>query len=367
MNHTIRIACLYLLLFTTGCLDTSGSAPGPSAWIDAPLNGATLVVDQVVAIMGHTNFPTEQMYLTINGTPFVELAVTQTSESLWEGVGTWRPVAPGYYRLQVTTRSVQSQVVNVNVYTSDYYRSTYLTPTPTATLLPTQAITATQAPGVQMNFWAEGPGLIAGECTVLHWEVNYATQVTLGGEVVAQIGSRQVCPTETTGYVLRGEGPGGAQEQSLTITVTPLTSTPTARPPTSAPPTSAPPTTAAPADNTPPSLAGLSHTPDFIFDAQTCGATSALVVGRVSDPSGISKVEITYRVVRGGSVGAWRTLAAQHIEGKKYQVEIGPTQLASSLASYSGGMVEYYLRAWDGRANLLQSPIQKFEVKVCLI
>ena len=76
-----------------GCgLDTSGIA-GPTAWLDAPLNNIGVSVGRPVAIMAHTSRSVSQMLLLINEVPVVSLSITQPGDDLWEGSGSWTPVA----------------------------------------------------------------------------------------------------------------------------------------------------------------------------------------------------------------------------------------------------------------------------------
>jgi hypothetical protein len=208
--------------------------------------------------------------------------------------------------------------------------------------------------------------------------------VYLNDEFVAQQGSRQVCPQETTIYTLHVEAPAGKVDQPLTITVIQPTAIipPTAGiPPTAIiqptagiPPTAIiqptiiiPPTIAPPSDTSGPSLTNVSHSPDSIFDGITCGPTSATISVSATDPSGISKVELYYRVVKSSQQGQWQTLIMSATGGGIYQATLGIAELSASLANYSPGNVEYYVKAWDSRGNPSQSGSRTFEVRYCLI
>jgi len=294
-----------------------------------------------------------------------------------------------------------------------------LVPTPAPTLVPTP----TPWPAVQVNFWADALSVVSGNCTTLHWDAAYATGVYLNGESVAQRGERQVCPSETTRYTLHAEAPSGSVDREITITVsqpTPsiafwadsttvaagsctwihwetaevaavfvdgqgmpgsgskqvcpcapeshtlevvlrdgthdlrtLTLTVTG--------------SCATPDATGPGLTNVSHTPQFIYDNPACGSNSATIGAAVSDPSGVSRVEVYYRVVKGSTQGAWRALAMNPVGGNQYQVTLGPNELKASLNNYGGGVVEYYVRAWDSLGNLTQSEVHSFEARICLI
>jgi len=367
MKTKILSVALLVCLFQSGCLDTRGTL-SYEVWIDAPLNDATFVVGAPGAIMAHSNTQTDQMFLLIDGVPLIELGVTQVSGNLWEGTGTWTPVSPGGYRLKVrgigSDTQIDSSEVRITVLETRSYPMEYITPTATQMIAPTPGITETAWPPVQVQFRADSLIIVRGGCTTLHWEVNYATGVALNGEYVAQMGDRQVCPSDTTTYNLRAEAPAGNVEQAVIITVNvppppPVdtrTPTPTTKPPTEAPP-----------DTSGPSVTNLSHSPNEIFDGSTCGAVSANIQVKAGDPSGISKVELTYRVVKGPKAGVWRTLNMSHAGGKQYQGTLGFAELQASMASYGGGIVEYYVKAWDSKGNVSQSGTQSFEVKICLI
>lgn len=85
------------------------------------------------------------------------------------------------------------------------------TPVPTATPRP-QSINP-----VVNQFVADSYALNQGDCTLLHWSVSYAQQVTLDGLAVANQGNQQVCPTTSkNSYNLLAVG-GGAQAQASVI------------------------------------------------------------------------------------------------------------------------------------------------------
>jgi hypothetical protein len=113
------------------------------------------------------------------------------------------------------------------------------TPTPTLTPQPTQPPPPTPTPGnAIVNFWAEPDALQQpGECATLRWAVDRASEVYLvlpngNQEGVPGGGERQVCPRETSEYLLKVKAPGGDETVRVAIDV-PLptpTPVPTARP-----------------------------------------------------------------------------------------------------------------------------------------
>jgi hypothetical protein len=70
-------------------------------------------------------------------------------------------------------------------------------------------------------FEADPSSITSVECARLYWRIyGEATGVFLDGEVVPAAGSLEVCPDQSTTYVLRAEGPAGIEEQSIRISVT---------------------------------------------------------------------------------------------------------------------------------------------------
>ncbi len=63
-----------------------------------------------------------------------------------------------------------------------------------------------------------------GEASVLAWETSYADTVSIDNGIgaVAQNGSLEVMPQETTTYNVVAAGSGGVSSDSVTITVTML-------------------------------------------------------------------------------------------------------------------------------------------------
>lgn len=123
------------------------------------------------------------------------------------------------------------------------------TPTPTSTPTPTTTPTPTptSTPVAQINFWADRESIEKGECTILHWYVEYVKAVYLDGEGVPGHDMQQICPSHTKTYTLLVVKMDDTVElRHITITVVALpTPTPTSTPPptatATATPTSTPP------------------------------------------------------------------------------------------------------------------------------
>ena len=97
------------------------------------------------------------------------------------------------------------------------------TPTPTAILTPAFPTATPPPPPPQIAYFQASPASItAGDCTTLQWgEINFAGDIIIQpgiGEVAAP-GSQEICPSDTTSYVLTAVGPGGITTASTTVTV----------------------------------------------------------------------------------------------------------------------------------------------------
>ena len=90
------------------------------------------------------------------------------------------------------------------------------TSTPEAVQPPEQGTTAptsTLPPqrGVDVEFTADSPVLVRGDCTDLIWQVNGPVTVQFEDETVPLSGTREVCPSRTTDYTLTVQVAGSAE------------------------------------------------------------------------------------------------------------------------------------------------------------
>ncbi|MFN3741448.1 MAG: hypothetical protein ACK4VW_02105 [Anaerolineales bacterium] len=301
-----------------------------------------------------------EIMLSVNGEPYLREPPSTPGASFIQITLEWLPKAPGEYILEVRVYDTKGQstqaVVRVRAVgpvtspvPSTPTSAPTIPPTPTSTAIPpTPTATATATvtpPPAQVNFWVERNTLTLGECTTLHWDVEYATAVSLNGEGVAAHGTRQVCPSSTTTYYLHVVSPAGDVDRSVTVEV------------------------AAPPDTTPPSITKIKESDDPIYSHSQCGANVVTITAWVNDPSGIAKVELNYRVVRGADYGQWRTLSMTPAGTGKYQITINWDEWKNSLNPpvYSTATVEYYIRAWDTKNNLAQSGLTTLTLKICLL
>jgi photosystem II stability/assembly factor-like uncharacterized protein len=78
---------------------------------------------------------------------------------------------------------------------------------------------ATEPPQGKVIFLADPPEVQMGNCTILVWDASSAFEVRLDGELVTLGGNREVCPTETTIYVLEADLGTSVERRELEVRV----------------------------------------------------------------------------------------------------------------------------------------------------
>ena len=178
---------------------------------DAPMDGV------VVTLSGCASKTTT----TVNGTfQFTGLpagtCLVEVSKTGWKFSGTY-PAGIGY---PAKAASDPAKPTSFSLFMTSLATPT-LTPTPVPGAPP-------PLPAATISFFADGLSLTPGQCTTIHWQVTNAPQVFLDNALVAASGSKQDCPTQTTGHSLRVVTlDNQTAQRSLTITVVPVTITPT--------------------------------------------------------------------------------------------------------------------------------------------
>ncbi len=164
MNSKLRILLGLVCVAIAACTKPNPVSPTPpfnQTWIDAPLNGSTLLMTPYTIVFhaaGHLGIETFEV--KINGVVIDTVAPTSTGSggsnygTLFHGESTWTPAAPGTYLISVRSKSssgpfgspAQEQVTVVSdleiqavtppaMVTSPPISTG--TPTPTATFTPT--------------------------------------------------------------------------------------------------------------------------------------------------------------------------------------------------------------------------------------
>ncbi len=385
---------LFFVLAGSLLLTACGSvvASQYSVEIEFPPDYTLLYVNEPVAITVHTNAPVTSMTFYVNDAPFGDIPINPvgvSSDRIWEGQYTWTPFLPGDYLLRVWVTPVSSRFWEAECDGRTCYEARKTIHVRVAEPPPSdgrggggEAPTPTAMALARLDFTADSPAIQFGGCTALRWESTNVTALTLDGNPVNTSGSQEVCPAEPTVYLLRGETLSGLLEKQVSINVVPPTETipPSAIPPSAVPPSVVPPSLVPPVvepptpvpptpvpDTSGPALSNFTADPGVVYDSATCGATSVKVKVKATDPSKISAVNLSYRVVRGGVQGKWISLKMSDIGKSEYQVTLSQGDLDQSLVSFADGTVEFYVTAVDGKGNSSTSGVISIQIKVCII
>jgi hypothetical protein len=354
------VLTLLLVLLLSGCgLETSGLGPTRTIWLDGPVE-TEATVGMPVAITVHANFEIHEVVIGYNlvgysNVPLRTIPVYAIGANMYEAIDTWTPDEAGEYNLRAYTMDgVISHARYIRVLPSILPPIPDSTPTVSSSGMTYVSPTAgTPLPAVvgQIQFFADRYELTVGDCTFIRWASVYVDAVYLDGSPVELMHSKEVCPSVTTTYTLRGEYSGGSTEKSLTISIAAAQL----------------PTTQVPAvDTQGPSITGISKSRDNIFDGTGCGETSNTISASVTDPSGVSSVTLWYRAIKTtpAQTGEWRSISMTK-SGSTYQTALGITELSSSLGLYADGTVEFYISTRDGKGNESQSSIKTFTTTMC--
>jgi hypothetical protein len=352
------------LVFGTLISACGAAREGVTVWIDAPLSGGQVHPGDEVPVQTHAyaSSGVVQIELMVDGLSFSREAPSPAGGDLATLTQTWIATSPGRHTLQVVAFDSTGAVSNraavvIEVLGEAAAAPEVTTPgvvpptfTPTPYIIP---ITITAAVPPVINFSVDDGSLSSGECTFLRWQAQNAISVTLDGSPVGNPDARQVCPQQTTNYVLRAASAGGEQSQSLQIQVS-----------TAAPPPPPPP----PQDTAGPVISNVDAQPATIFDNPSCGPDRAQVTASVTDAgSGVKRVDIYYKVVKQqAQSGQWVSQKMQAAGGSAYSFYLGSAELTLSLQLYGGGSVQYYLVAVDNAGNSSQSGTAAFQAQTCI-
>lgn len=213
-------------------------APQQMAWTEA----LRAIEEAIPEGVGLTSLSQTGRQITLAGTASDHIKVHMLKANLWNS---------GFFS-SVTIQSVVALPTPTPTPTSTPLPTptptTTPTPTPTSTPTPTTTPTPTptSTPVAQINFWADRESIEEGECTILHWYVDYVKAVYLDGQGMPGHDMQQICPSHTKTYTLLVVKMDDTVElRHITITVVALptptpTSTPTPTATATAMPTSTP-------------------------------------------------------------------------------------------------------------------------------
>jgi len=95
------------------------------------------------------------------------------------------------------------------------------TPVPSPTFAPSPTLQPTATPPMYVDFRADQPWVIAGQCTTLRWDVEGVRGVYFNGQGQPGHGSVEVCPAQTQTFVLHVVLNSGYLDRAITIAVFP--------------------------------------------------------------------------------------------------------------------------------------------------
>ncbi len=289
----------------------------PRAWIDLPIPGGRIHEGQLVEVQAHAYAPegVAEVLFSVNGVPFRREPPQSPGEKFSPVVQQWRPNAPGDYYLQIEVFDSQGE--------------------------------GSLPSGVWVNVIAVEKGEIR--------ESSATASLTSAASMT---------PTQ---LMIQPADTASPTPSSTSISVPPTSTTSPLPPatPTRIPPTNTPePTT----ETSPPVIGNISESSDPIFKP-FCEPNTLVISAPVSDPSGISDVELVYRVVEGARQGQWRTIGMNLVGADVYHVILDWDDLQDSLDPpvVSQAKIEYYVQAWDVHNNHSRSNMYNTTLENCLV
>jgi hypothetical protein len=235
----LAVACCIVLAFAL----YRGSADTPGVAIQSPTDGVQIVVGSEIILQATASGANDIVVLELavdDGVVATETSPDSNGTSMLSVSKVWTFRTLGEHVVSAVARTASgetSRVARISVTAvSSAVEVTPATETPTPapeepTEIPTPIPTATNTPEPdatippppQVEYFQASPASItAGECTTLQWgAVTFAAEARIDPDVggVATPGETQVCPGETTVYVLKAAGLGGVTEASTTVSV----------------------------------------------------------------------------------------------------------------------------------------------------
>jgi hypothetical protein len=338
--HLARLSWLGVLLLVAAALSACGGGGiTPRVWIDEPLNGSQHELGEIT-VRSHAACESgvRAFVLYVNGEEYRRDQSSDRSARIATIVQPWVPPAEGQYTLQVvayTQGRVASEAATVQVTIGGVVATPVpaeASPEPTSPPPPTSP--PQETPPATPSPPAEG------------------TPAPLTDTPVSPPTDTPVLPTDT---------PVPVTDTPVPATGTPVPPTNTPVPPTS---TSVPPTnTPVPPTDTPtpepdtsgPDISNIQESADPIYTAYPagCSPTEVTISAKVTDPSGIDRVRIRYRI--GG--GDWELKLMAAAGGDKYEATLDSPGVPTTL--------QYQVQARDTLDNLSNSGLGTVEVQGC--
>jgi hypothetical protein len=232
---------ILFILMLVGC-NSPAAYSGFQVWLDVPVNGLVLPEIQPVLIEGHVTsmITVDRIEVSINGALWQTIDDPTCVDTLCPFSLTWNPGEIGDYLISVEAfdsgglaSPLDKAMIKIGndlvdpetplppTITPTVTFTPEISPTPTQTVTPTftPTVTKTSAPKPVVQFWAEPADLVAGKCTVIHWNTANVRSVVFGGLTQPLVGNDDECPCENKSYTLTVTHLDGTIE-NRTITVT---------------------------------------------------------------------------------------------------------------------------------------------------
>jgi len=353
MGRTIICCVLVLVMGLVLAACAPSSTQGPTTWLDQPLDGARLPLgSQEVTAHASDGDGVTSLEFYVDGALLVHAPAG--GSVLEDATVGWNPSMPGVYAVSVKAADSQGNVgaeakavvtvgevvipspptPSVEPASSPLPPATTpipptvtpipptMTPVPPTTtpvpptFTPPPPTPTTPPPTTIVSLLANPAQVQEGECTTISWRVEGSpTEIYFDGEGVTSPDSRNTCPTETTTYTLMARGPGGEVSQSLTVSVI--------------------------LDTAGPSIDNVGQSENYVYCLTE--PTEIEISARVSDPSGVSSVDLYCTLV---DEGGEEWCGGFSRSGNNWSVTYIPLEHA-----ICSGTMQYRIRATDDSAG----------------
>ncbi len=205
---------------------------------------------------------------------------------------------------------------------------------PTPTLLPVE---------LKLNINVDNDYLFPGDCTILRWKAEDVDAVWLDGDFVDREDAREICPTETTEFVLEGIRGEGKDTASVLVIVEESLAD----------------------DLTGPEITEMVFEPDVLYTGDACSVPSSKFSVKITDEFEVLMASIYYRVSSGSMVGEWMEVLLDEPDLGLYSYTFTVADLDESLENVTDGKLDYYVDAMDLMVNESESEVESVMIKPC--
>lgn len=222
--------------------------------------------------------------------------------------------------------------------------SVVLSTKPSSTPVNKASPTPTSMPvELKLNINVDNDYLFPGDCTMLRWKAEDVDAVWLDGDFVDREDAREICPTETTEFVLEGIRGEGKDTASVLVIVEESLAD----------------------DSTGPEITEMMFEPDVIYTGDACSVSSSKFSVKITDESEVLMASIYYRVSSGNVVGEWMEVLLDEPDLGLYSYTFTVADLDESQENVTDGKLDYYVNAMDLMVNESDSEIESVMIKPC--